>query len=61
MTDWPLGCVLPGDPPALQFVRRFAHPIEKVWTADGAASVVDTDPFPLEARYVEVVARTADA
>lgn len=26
-----LGRVLPGDPPALQFVRHLEHPIEKVW------------------------------
>lgn len=29
----PLGRVVPGDPPALEFVRRFAHPVDKVWRA----------------------------
>ncbi len=35
MTDMkgPLGRVHPGDPPALEFVRRLAHPMEKVWRA----------------------------
>ena len=33
MTDTPLGRVLPGDPPVLQFVRELPHPIEKVWRA----------------------------
>jgi uncharacterized protein YndB with AHSA1/START domain len=33
MTDAPLGQVLPGDPPALRFVRELAHPIDKVWSA----------------------------
>lgn len=27
----PLGRLLPGDPPALEFVRRLGHPAEKVW------------------------------
>lgn len=34
MTDGEaLGRLLPGDPPALQFVRHLAHPIDKVWRA----------------------------
>lgn len=35
MTDTkaPLGRVHPGDPPALEFVRRLAHPMERVWRA----------------------------
>lgn len=31
--DAPLGRILPGDPPPLEFVRTFAHPIDKVWRA----------------------------
>lgn len=31
--DAPLGRVVPGDPPVLEFVRRLAHPVEKVWHA----------------------------
>lgn len=31
--DQPLGRVLPGDPPTLQFVRHLDHPVEKVWRA----------------------------
>ena len=31
--DAPLGRVLPGEPPALQFVRTLAHPIDRVWRA----------------------------
>jgi uncharacterized protein YndB with AHSA1/START domain len=31
--DAPLGRVLPGEPPALEFVRRLPHPVEKVWRA----------------------------
>ena len=33
MTDAPLGRLLPGDPPTLQFVRDLAHPVDKVWRA----------------------------
>jgi uncharacterized protein YndB with AHSA1/START domain len=34
MTDHaPLGRVLPGDPPVLEYVRRLPHAIEKVWRA----------------------------
>ena len=33
MTAAPLGRVLPGDPPALEFVRELGHPIDKVWKA----------------------------
>lgn len=32
-TEAPLGRVLPGDPPALEFIRRLSHPIDKVWRA----------------------------
>lgn len=31
--DAPLGRILPGDPPALEFIRTLAHPIDKVWRA----------------------------
>jgi len=33
MNDASLGRVLPGEPPALEFVRRLAHPVDKVWAA----------------------------
>lgn len=31
--DAPLGRLTPGDPPVLEFERRFPHPVEKVWKA----------------------------